>query len=518
MKLSACVIVKNEEANLPNWLSCMARAADEMVVVDTGSVDRTREIAAQAGARVYEYAWQKDFAAAKNYALEQAEGDWILFLDADEYFSEATLNRLRRDMERYHRDTSIGVILCRLINIDRDRNDKIIDTLLQSRIFRRKKAIRYAGRVHEQLQNSGSSLKMVINNDWTIYHTGYSVSILREKSRRDLEILQVQLSQAASQKARDKLAPYLMDVYNSLGEYEKAIQYARQGLKANIVLLGMEGHYYEVIFSAMQRAGYSYEQQLALLEEAMAKHPEEGCFPMEKGYVLWQLKDYLSAEKYLEQGLAMRQEFEKKLVGGQLSTDSTLRLLPHVYQALGDIARKKGDRAKAADLFFAGLQVYKYSAALLAGLYSCLEGSKAAEIIELLNTIYDRQQDGDFVASALEGQGSGELIAYYRSRRHSGAGLENAKPYLLLGRYDAAAVAAGDRLQFDSNFLLCRLFAQEDSSLQETKAQAHRLRGYLSVLLGSRYQAVLQNPAGNTLEARAVQRLLAEQRGQAENT
>ena len=70
MKLSACVIVKDEEANLPNWLSCMARVADEMVVVDTGSVDRTREIAAQAGARVYEYDWQKDFAAAKNYALE----------------------------------------------------------------------------------------------------------------------------------------------------------------------------------------------------------------------------------------------------------------------------------------------------------------------------------------------------------------------------------------------------------------------------------------------------------------
>ncbi|MEE1308446.1 MAG: glycosyltransferase family 2 protein, partial [Anaerovibrio sp.] len=91
MKLSACVIVKNEAANLPQWLSCMSRVADEMIVVDTGSTDDTVELAEAAGAKVYYFAWCNDFAAAKNYAIEQAAGDWILFLDADEYFTEATL-------------------------------------------------------------------------------------------------------------------------------------------------------------------------------------------------------------------------------------------------------------------------------------------------------------------------------------------------------------------------------------------------------------------------------------------
>ena len=85
MKLSACVIVKNEEKNLPRWLHCMQELADEIIIVDTGSTDRTVEIAQQAGAQVYTFVWRDDFAAAKNYAIEQATGDWILFLDADDF-------------------------------------------------------------------------------------------------------------------------------------------------------------------------------------------------------------------------------------------------------------------------------------------------------------------------------------------------------------------------------------------------------------------------------------------------
>ena len=83
--LSACVIVKNEERNLPTWLKSMQGIADELVVVDTGSDDRTVAIAEAAGARVYHFPWRNDFAAAKNYAMDHAHGKWLLILDADEY-------------------------------------------------------------------------------------------------------------------------------------------------------------------------------------------------------------------------------------------------------------------------------------------------------------------------------------------------------------------------------------------------------------------------------------------------
>ena len=69
IKISACVIVKNEEKNLPRWLASMRRIADEIVVVDTGSTDRTVDLAKAAGARVFSFAWIDYLAAAKNFAL-----------------------------------------------------------------------------------------------------------------------------------------------------------------------------------------------------------------------------------------------------------------------------------------------------------------------------------------------------------------------------------------------------------------------------------------------------------------
>ena len=95
MKISACVITKNEEKNIGKWLQEMSAIADEMIVVDTGSTDNTVNMAKRAGAKVYHFKWINDFAAAKNHAIEQATGDWILFLDADEYFSDETQHNVR---------------------------------------------------------------------------------------------------------------------------------------------------------------------------------------------------------------------------------------------------------------------------------------------------------------------------------------------------------------------------------------------------------------------------------------
>ena len=94
MKISACVIAKNEERNLPRWLASMRVFVDEMIVVDTGSTDATVEIARAGGAEVYHFDWINDFAAAKNFALDRASGDWVVFTDADEYFTDETASRV----------------------------------------------------------------------------------------------------------------------------------------------------------------------------------------------------------------------------------------------------------------------------------------------------------------------------------------------------------------------------------------------------------------------------------------
>ena len=83
-RLSAAMIVRDEEAFLPNCLQSIHATVDEIVVVDTGSRDATKAVARRFGARVFDFAWRDDFAARRNHAIDQATGDWILYIDADE--------------------------------------------------------------------------------------------------------------------------------------------------------------------------------------------------------------------------------------------------------------------------------------------------------------------------------------------------------------------------------------------------------------------------------------------------
>ncbi len=88
-KLSVCLITKNEEANLARCLESLRGLWDELIVVDTGSTDRTVEIAHSFGARLFHFTWQDDFSLARNFCISQATGDWILSIDADESIAGA---------------------------------------------------------------------------------------------------------------------------------------------------------------------------------------------------------------------------------------------------------------------------------------------------------------------------------------------------------------------------------------------------------------------------------------------
>ena len=95
LRLSLCMIVKDEEEMLPRCLAAVKPAVDEMIVVDTGSTDRTVEIAESFGARVLHHEWTGSFSDARNVSLEAATGDWIIYLDADEVLVEEDAERLR---------------------------------------------------------------------------------------------------------------------------------------------------------------------------------------------------------------------------------------------------------------------------------------------------------------------------------------------------------------------------------------------------------------------------------------
>ena len=96
MSMSLCLMVRNEEAALPGCLQSAAGLVNEIIVVDTGSTDRTKEVAAGFGAKVFDFPWCDDFAAARNECIRHATGEWIFWMDADERIDEVNREKLKQ--------------------------------------------------------------------------------------------------------------------------------------------------------------------------------------------------------------------------------------------------------------------------------------------------------------------------------------------------------------------------------------------------------------------------------------
>jgi glycosyltransferase involved in cell wall biosynthesis len=147
-RVSLCMIVKNEENNLPSCLSSVADLVDEIIIVDTGSRDRTKEIAAQHGARVIDFLWCGSFAAARNAGLEHATGDWIFWLDGDECLDESNRQRFRALKESLKPE---GAAYFMKQQSQSRPTGAAHNTVDQIRLFRRHPHVRWSYRVHEQI-------------------------------------------------------------------------------------------------------------------------------------------------------------------------------------------------------------------------------------------------------------------------------------------------------------------------------------------------------------------------------
>jgi len=159
MKISACIITLNEERNLPRCLKSVTRVADEILVVDSGSKDRTVEIARQFGARVVPQDWL-GYVGQKNFALDQAAHPWVLSIDADEELSPELVNsigQVKPTLAVDSPDSPSGYEVSRVVYY-RERwirhGDWYPDRLV--RLFQRDKVRFSGGRVHERLEAPGT--------------------------------------------------------------------------------------------------------------------------------------------------------------------------------------------------------------------------------------------------------------------------------------------------------------------------------------------------------------------------
>jgi len=251
MSLSVCMIVRNEEHCLARALDSVKDLADELIVVDTGSTDRTKEIARTYTDKIFDFVWRDDFSAARNFSLSKASGDWILVLDADEVIAHedhdtirALLNQeyvayafpqisythditqynytplvmsnpLHKKYQQYVHSFS-GYISCNII-----------------RLFRNHVNIRFVGAVHESVDASCREKGEVLKTDLWIHHYQFErgADALREKQLRYLKIYEHHLGEYPDKARayRDIASVY----YTYTTQYEKAIDYFKKSLALN---------------------------------------------------------------------------------------------------------------------------------------------------------------------------------------------------------------------------------------------------------------------------------------------
>lgn len=201
VRLSQCMIVKNEEKNIRKALEWGKGTVFEQIVVDTGSGDRTVEIAREMGATVFHFTWIDDFSAAKNFAISKAKGNWIVFLDADEYYSEDSTKKiipiLMRIENGFDKKARVHAVRSSLVNLDDD--GRVFSTGIQDRIFRNTSLLCYHNRIHETLYNTDGSDVIVVDasKELMIYHTGYTIQVYQEsgKLQRNIRMLKNEVAE-----------------------------------------------------------------------------------------------------------------------------------------------------------------------------------------------------------------------------------------------------------------------------------------------------------------------------------
>lgn len=404
MKISACIITKNEEKNIEKCITSLIPISEEIVVVDTGSVDNTVSICNKLGANVFHYNWNNDFSAAKNYALSKAVGDWIIFLDADEYIDEISVDKIKK-LINTSKLNEFNVVAFKMINLDKETN-KIIDEVFKIRMFKNKE-ISYEGAIHEHLNcRSGKFNILNLYKEITIYHTGYSSSIAQAKAKRNLEIM---LNNLKNNDEDKKYYAYMSNCYFGLQDYNNTIKYAKLHMKSGITMPGLESSVYKNLIDSLYYIGESKENIEKEILNAIKKFPASpnfyccyADFFLDNKQYSKALDNFLLALKYNE----AYDNVEINLVTG---------ILNQIYMKVGQIYELKNAYENAIEYYFKSLKIYKYEGTVLCSICSLLKNEESEEVIRILNGIYDinNQLDLKFLCYNLVKMNLGTVYSYY---------------------------------------------------------------------------------------------------------
>lgn len=272
ISLSACAIMKNEISHVEAWLDNVRVFAKEIIVVDTGSTDGTNEfLVKQPDVKLINYGWQYDFAQAKNMALQEATGDWLVFTDADECFYHPE-NIIEYLMQMNKQSSDTDVIFCPIDNIDADSNNEIINSDIVPRLIRNHMGIKYIGAVHEQLAKGSEpwqDIKYVVaDRKMAICHKGYSTKVMPFKHQRNYEILRQVMEKSNKP---EMYYGFLSESLLGLEKYQDALEYAILAMESSYQPAIQKERFAQVAIESMDKLG------LAISDIFSPQQAEEIC-------------------------------------------------------------------------------------------------------------------------------------------------------------------------------------------------------------------------------------------------
>lgn len=374
-KISLCTIVKNEEHTLPQCLESAKDLVDEMIVIDTGSTDRTVEIAEQLGAKVYHFEWCDDFASARNEAFKYVRGEWILVLDADEVLNSAVIPQLQQAIKG---ENNLVVNLLR-----HEVGAAQSPYSLVSRLFRCHPAIKFTRPYHALIDDSvreiltRESYWRVVNlSEVAILHYGYQVEAIASLDKYTRA--RVMMEKFLDTHPND---PYVCSklgaLYLQTDSLKNGIKFLKQGLKSNLAEP-------PILFEIYYSLGNAYHRQQ---DQERAKHNyqkaiEQPILPKLKigaynnlGSLLLKLGDLRGAKQSLDQVLQLDPNFAMGYynLGMVLKTmgqtkdaiaayKKSIQLNPDyapAYQNLGVTFYKNGYMQESMETFKQAIAVYE---------------------------------------------------------------------------------------------------------------------------------------------------------------
>ncbi len=267
------MIVKNEEEMLPRCLNSIKHLIDELIIVDTGSTDKTIEIAESFGAKIYHHPWENNFSKHRNQSLGYATGDWIIQIDADE---ELNGYQLKKNVLKKMFANAPKNLHCFLIKmLDKNKKGETVSETEMLRIFRNHVGVHFTGIVHNRPQYSGK----VGHSDIQFFHYGYALSDaqMQAKYKRTSGLLFKRIEEDPQD--HDAYF-YLYQVHSEMNEKKKAVEYAEKCLglikEKNINLTEASFYYslYHGLASTYLKSGH-YELAQSFVRKGLEVLPDE---------------------------------------------------------------------------------------------------------------------------------------------------------------------------------------------------------------------------------------------------